>query len=394
LTNDQFKPKEFYRKLDSLIARIKKRVGTEEALSLVLEELVQEVGDALKIKSGRIYKLEKGSFYNLGGALGDATDSWPDRVDSNREFFNLLKKHKSYIFSDTEIPPWGNNSVAALIGEDDQFMIVFRLKEGWERETLEFSINVIQNILNFSRSASRFRADMKEAHEIQGSLLPRFDIEFPGYDIAAVSIPAESVGGDFYDYELLDEEVIAFSIGDASGHGLPAALLVRDVVTGLRMGIEKELKVSGVLKKLNKVIGRSRLSTRFISMFFGELEEAGTLVYVNAGHPPPILIKESTVERLTKGGGILGPMQNMSFGRGFAFIEPGDVLVMYTDGIFENQNLRGEIFGEERIMDYVRNNRHENSAKIIEGLLKSLYRFSGSDKPDDDTTLFIIKRFK
>ena len=83
--------------------------------------------------------------------------------------------------------------------------------------------------------------------------------------------------------------MLGVSIGDASGHGLPAALLVRDVVTGLRMGIEKELKVAHVFEKLNRVIHRSRLSSRFVSVFYGELEADGNLVYVNAGHQPPIL---------------------------------------------------------------------------------------------------------
>ena len=83
--------------------------------------------------------------------------------------------------------------------------------------------------------------------------------------------------------------MLGLSIGDASGHGLPAALLVRDVVTGMRMGIEKELKVAHVFEKLNRVIHRSRLSSRFVSVFYGELEADGNLVYVNAGHQPPIL---------------------------------------------------------------------------------------------------------
>lgn len=389
---EQFKPKEFYRKLDSLISRIKKRIGTEDALALVLEELVEEVGDDLKIKSGCVYRLDKGLFWHLGDPLGDSTESWPEKISVSEHFFGLLTEHKSYIFADTEIPPWGNESVAALIGEDEQFLIVFRLREGWERETLEFSINVIQNILNFSRSTSRFRADMEEARYIQGSLLPRRKADFTGFDIAARSVPAEQVGGDFYDYGVLDEEVLSFAIGDASGHGLPAALLVRDVVTGLRMGIEKEMKISGVVKKLNRVIGKSRLSTKFVSMFYGELEKAGTLVYVNAGHPPPILIKESREEKLTKGGGILGPLENANFERGFAFIDPGDILVMLTDGILESQDRTGSMFEENRVVDLVRRNRVKSSESMIELLFNEMYQFTGSGKVTDDTTLFIIKR--
>lgn len=388
----QFKPKEFYRKLDSLIVKIKKRVGTRDALALVLGELVEEVGEELKIKSGCIYKLRMGYFYRIGGALGDETDSWPEIIGRYEPFLKLISLHKSYIFIDNEVPPWGNNSVAALVGEDEQYLMVFRLKPDWERETLQFSINVIQNIINFSSSTSRFTADIQEAYEIQRSLLPRFKIEYPGYEIAARSVPAERVGGDFYDYGILEDDLLSFSIGDASGHGLPAALLVRDVVTGLRMGIEKEMKISEVVKKLNRVIGKSRLSTRFVSMFFAELEESGTLVYVNAGHPPPILIKDSKEEKLTRGGSILGPMENATFERGFAFMDPGDFLVMFSDGIFETMNADGEMFGEERIVNYFRENINKPVSSIVEGLFDYIYEFRNDDKLLDDATLFVIKR--
>jgi sigma-B regulation protein RsbU (phosphoserine phosphatase) len=392
MPDGQFKPKEFYRKLDSLIARIKKRVGTKDALALVLEELVEEVGDDLRIKSGCVYELRMGYFRRIGGALGDATDSWPEPISRYEPFLQPLSLHKSYIFVDTEVPPWGNNSVAALVGEDEQFLLVFRLKSDWERETLQFSINVLQNILNFSRSTSRFTADLQEAYEIQRSLLPRFKIDFGQFEIAARSVPAERVGGDFYDYGVLDEDVLSFAIGDASGHGLPAALLVRDVVTGLRMGIEKEMKISEVVKKLNRVIGKSRLSTRFVSMFFAELEENGTLVYVNAGHPPPIVIKNSTEERLTRGGSILGPMEDATFERGFAFMDPGDLLVMFSDGIFESTNEKDEMFGEERIVKYVRENMGESVKFIVNGMFGYLYEFINDDRLLDDATLFIIRR--
>ena len=124
---------------------------------------------------------------------------------------------------------------------------------------------------------------------IQQSLLVEEPPPFAGYDIAARSVPAEEVGGDFFDFLPFDDEMLGLAIGDASGHGLPAALLVRDVVTGLRMGIEKDLKIAHVFARLNRVIHRSNLSSRFVSVFYGELEANGNLVYVNAGHQPPLL---------------------------------------------------------------------------------------------------------
>src|SRR5207244_2120194 len=122
------------------------------------------------------------------------------------------------------------------------------------------------------------------------SLLPDEPPELRGCDIACRSVAAEEVGGDFYDFMAFGEEILMVAIGDASGHGLPAALLVRDVVTGLRMGIEKDLKMGYVFGKLNRVVNRSRLSSRFVSVFFGEIEPAGDMIFVNAGHEPPLLV--------------------------------------------------------------------------------------------------------
>ena len=196
----------------------------------------------------------------------------------------LVVQHKSYIFDGDAGAPWGANSVGVVIGEENQFLMAFRLESGWEREILELSLNSIRNTLNYIRTSRRVGAVFQEAQEIQKSLLPKSDPVFEGYDIAGRSLPAELVGGDLYDYLSYGEDVLGIAIGDASGHGLPAALLARDVLTGLRMGAEREFKISGLLAKLNRVINASTLSTRFISLVFGELERNGTFVYVNAGN--------------------------------------------------------------------------------------------------------------
>jgi sigma-B regulation protein RsbU (phosphoserine phosphatase) len=303
-----FEPKAFYRKLDSLLVRIGKSAGMREVVTLVLGELVGSFGTDLRIGSGCVYELRKKSFHLVEGPVGDAADGWPRTISVGAGAIGLLERHKNYIFCDTEVPPWGNNSVAVLVGDEERYLIVFRLLEGWVRETLEFSLNTIRSTVNYSRYTKRLRADVQEAAEIQASLLPEIDPDFAGYDIAGRFLPAERVGGDLYDYHHLGGSTFGIAIGDASGHGLPAALLARDVVTGLRMGLEKEMKITGVFDRLNRVINMSRLSTRFVSLFYGELERDGTLVYINAGHPAPLLFKRDTLLKLDVGVTILGPL--------------------------------------------------------------------------------------
>jgi hypothetical protein len=387
-----FHPKAFYRKLDSLLGRIEVGASTEELVSLVLEELVGSFGSDLGIRCGCLYRRRIGYFGLLKGPVGDCETGAPATVYLDSEAMRLLAQHKNYIFTDTIIPPWGNNSVAVLAGVDDEYLLVFMLAEEWVRETLEFSLNTIRSTLNYSRSTSRLRADLEEADEIQRSLLPVEDPSFEGYDISGRSVPAEIVGGDLFDYQYLADRILGLAIGDASGHGLPAALVARDVVTGLRMGMEHELKISGVIHKLNRVINRSRLSTKFISLVYGELERNGTFVYVNAGHPPPLLIRKDSVEPLATGGTILGPIKDTIFKRGFAFIHPGDMLVLFTDGIIERMDADGAMFGEERLVEFVRKNGGKGSSEIVDRLFKHLEGFGGREKWRDDATLILLKR--
>jgi sigma-B regulation protein RsbU (phosphoserine phosphatase) len=131
------------------------------------------------------------------------------------------------------------------------------------------------------------------------------------------------------------------------------------VVTGLRMGLERELKIAHVFTKLNRVIHRSTLSSRFVSVFYAELERNGNLIYVNAGHQPPLLFdtgKDRVIE-LTTGGTVIGPLPEVRFHRGMAYLRPGDLLVMCTDGILERRAPDGTFFGEERLREVVRQKR-------------------------------------
>jgi sigma-B regulation protein RsbU (phosphoserine phosphatase) len=239
----------------------------------------------------------------------------------------------------------------------------------------------------------RLQGGLREAAEIQASLLPDAAPSFPPFEMAHRSHPAEEVGGDFFDYRtVLSEEILGIAIGDASGHGLPAALLVRDVVIGLRMGLEKDLRIASVFQRLNRVIHESTLSSKFISVFYAELEKDGTLTYVNAGHPSPLLVSVTTVERLSVGGTVIGPLPEVRFKRGLAVLSPEACLVMCTDGILERPNAADEFYGENRLIETVRRNLNRPAADILGAVFKECESF-GEHRPfDDDATLVVVKR--
>jgi sigma-B regulation protein RsbU (phosphoserine phosphatase) len=164
------------------------------------------------------------------------------------------------------------------------------------------------------------------------------------------------------------------------------------------MGIEKELKVAHVFEKLNRVIHRSRLSSRFVSVFYGELEADGNLVYVNAGHQPPILFfKEQRPDRpcemeLSIGGTVIGPLPEARFRRGFARVHPGDVLLMLTDGIFERHDKAGEFFGVDRVRAIVRELQDRPAQAILDRLFEAAFAWGEGRPWEDDATIVVVKR--
>jgi len=232
----------------------------------------------------------------------------------------------------------------------------------------------------------------EQARTIQLSLLPRGRREFAGFDVFAASTPAHSVGGDLYDYFGVDDETLGFAVADASGHGLPAALQARDVATGLRMGVERDLKIAIMVKRLNRVIHQSGLSSRFISMFFGELERNGNLSYINAGHPPPLLLDTRGLRELSVGGMVLGPDPEATYKLGFEHVDRGASLIAYTDGVIEREDAAGDDFGRERLGQWLRATDRLPAEDAVGDLMQRLADFGGGRPFEDDVTVMIVRR--
>jgi sigma-B regulation protein RsbU (phosphoserine phosphatase) len=201
------------------------------------------------------------------------------------------------------------------------------------------------------------------------------------------------VGGDFFDFSIFCDEVFSVAVGDASGHGLPAALLVRDVVTGLRMGVEKEMKMAEAMQKLNRVIHRSTLSARFVSLFYGEIESNCNLFYVNAGHPPPLLVHGTQVTQLKATGMILGALSEISLQRAFTCFKPGSVLVIYSDGLLERLSNQDEEFGLPRLTELIVQHQQKSAQEIVDVIYQTVFTFGSEAKWQDDFTAVVIKKY-
>ena len=389
--------KEYYRKLDAFLSEIY-QVSEGNVLSTVLEEVVTDLGQDLRIKNGRLYELQDEKYVLIRTTNLESVPEKQKELTVFDPAVSLLLCHGCYIFSNFEdesnlqIKFSGTLVGFSLQREEESWLLVFEVEDGWDREEIEFSFNTIKKVLNARIASEHFTSSLNQAKLIQRSLLPKNAPKINGFDIFGKSISTEIVGGDMYDYMMFNDGHFGIAIGDASGHGLPSALLVRDVVTGLRMGLEKEMKITPVLEKLNRVIHRSTLSTSFTSLFYGEVETNGDIVYTNAGHPPPILVNGDDFELLERGGTILGPLPNVKLQRGFAYLNPGSFLVLFSDGLIERQNLSGEHFEISRLIEMVVKNQKLSAQELVEQIIDAAYIFGNQSKWKDDLTVVVVKR--
>lgn len=271
-------------------------------------------------------------------------------------------------------------------------LFAFRFAQGSQRDVAELFLATTSSILTLRLGEHRLGATLREAAEIQAGLLPERVPEFQGFELAAVSRPAEEVGGDWYDFLPLGEGLLGLAIGDASGHGLPAALMARDVVVGLRMGIEREFTAEHALVKLNRVLHRSTLSSRFTSLVYGELEDNGSFFYYNAGHDAPLLVHAGQCQSLRTGGTVLGPLSEARFRRNFAHLDHGALLVLHTDGLTERRARSGELFGLRRLEALLLAHHAEPLERLVARVLAALDEFGAGVPERDDETLVLVRR--
>lgn len=394
-------PKIFYRKLDELLRKIGKEKSGKKFLSTIMAEVENSFGEDLHISNGRLYK-EQGETFTLIAPLDRIKPKQGHRLSAASEAVQRLLKFGSYIFDDPTIgADFGIDgqkeyaipaAFTVVRNPDRHWLFIFELKSGWVREEIEFCLNAVRSALNFRLFSDAIKSDLQQAATIQQSLLPANPPLVRGYEMAGRSQPAELVGGDLYDYIPFDDDMFGIAVGDASGHGLPAALLVRDVVTGLRMGLEKEMKMVETLKKLNRVIHRSTYSSRFVSLFYAEVESNGNVIYANAGHPAPLLVHGEHVLELKASGIIIGALPEIALHRGYAFFEPGAVLLMYSDGIFERQGADGQQFSIARLKELAKAHQAKSAPEILEIIFNAVYEYGEGASWEDDATLVVVKR--
>jgi sigma-B regulation protein RsbU (phosphoserine phosphatase) len=227
---------------------------------------------------------------------------------------------------------------------------------------------------------------------IQERLLPRSDPVVPGFEVAGMNLPSQMISGDYFDYIELPHGHLGIAVADVSGKGLPAALLAASLQGTLRSHVENLYSISTIMERANNSLARSTASETFATLFYGVLDPAGGLTYVNAGHNPPLLLRrDGAVENLTKGGTVLGMFPGTKYEQGTADLDPDDYLVVFTDGLTEAQ--RGdELFGERRVLETARRAAGAPARVMASLLITEADSFAGRGTPTDDMTVVVARR--
>jgi sigma-B regulation protein RsbU (phosphoserine phosphatase) len=280
---------------------------------------------------------------------------------------------------------------------DEAYILAFNVAPGHHRDDILFSLGILRHSINQKIHRDRIQGIFEEARKIQASILPRRAPAYGDFELAGRSVPVDSVGGDFFDYIPVTDKILGLTIADVSGHGLPAALQVRDIYMGLRMGLARDFKIVRTVERMNRIIHKSTLTSRFVSMFYGELEPNGVFIYVNAGHPPPFhLAANGGLTWLEAGGPVLGPLAEASYERGFVIMKPGDLLVFYTDGIIETGGAAQpgaprEEFGAERLVEAAREAQGKSAQAVVESVFAAVEQWSGGAPAADDRTVMVVR---
>ncbi len=239
--------------------------------------------------------------------------------------------------------------------------------------------------------------ELEQAAEIQQRLLPAYAPQVPGVDLAGYNAPCRTVGGDYYDFLTYPDGRVAMLVGDVAGKGMPAALLMSSLQARAQVLFDDPVDLAPLVTRLNRIIASNCPSNRFISFFIAVLDpKSGQMTYVNAGHNPPLVARSSgEVERLEGTGLILGILPAAKFEQRTSTLDPGDVLVLFSDGVTEACRPDvDEEFGEDRLADALARLKDLPARAIVESINQQLQEFTAGAPPADDITLVIAKRLQ
>jgi sigma-B regulation protein RsbU (phosphoserine phosphatase) len=314
-------------------------------------------------------------------------------TEKKSSLFSLLSKLEVFLV----VPMSSQDELVGFIGLSRK---TTRFRYSYEDITLlgvlaNQMIIAINNARLYQESLEkqRLEEELVLARQIQVGLLPKVCPKGELFEFSAFTQPARQVGGDYYDFLISEDGRVGVAIADATGKGIPAAMLISLVHASLRAEVKNRLCPSRVMANINQLIFSSTSSERFATMFYGELDPQGRkLIYCNAGHNYPVVIhQDGRAEFLDTGGMLLGAFQEALYERGEVLLQRNDTIFFYSDGLTENFNDEGEEFGDKRLLDLLLRNRFLDPEGLKEKVIEEATNFTGGVPPYDDFTIVVLK---
>lgn len=266
----------------------------------------------------------------------------------------------------------------------------------------------LEELIQVAKEKERLQSEIEIAREVQSQLYPKKAPSVRSLRITAVCKPARMVSGDYFDYECVRDDKVAIAIGDVAGKGISAALLMATLQSSLRTDLRNSLElavaagngqrvktistaqlVSHLNEHLHAYTSPEKYATFYLALYD---ESSGELRYTNAGHLPPILVRNGNAVRLNVDGTVVGAFAFTQYEESRMLMERGDLLVCFTDGVTEPENEYGEMFGDERLMELVTKNAHRSEDQIVETVIQAVEQWTGSPELQDDMTLLLARR--
>jgi len=405
----------------SILNDIATAVGSASSLEHIIELIVHKCIKHLKVEQATITLLdarrEQAPFRTIIRGADTSSEILPYRLDAELTGW-MLKNQKPLIVNDLKSDARFQMkdrdagllrsvlSVPLLLkGRMIGLLNVFnkRTEEGFSETDGRLlgiiatqSAQVIEHARLFAeeQALKLMQEEMKLAYGIQMDLLPKESPCFPGYDIAGISIPAKTVGGDYFDFIHLNDEAMALCLGDVSGKGMPAALLMATLQATLRGQIMIDPSPKSCITRSNSLMYKSTDAEKFATLFYGILNR-GTheFTYANAGHNYPLFLKPGAKPlRLETGGLVLGCLEDFSYAEDTLRFDPGDSLLVYSDGITESINADDEEFGEPRLTGLFNECASDGARQVIDRIVTAVRTHAGESSQMDDMTLLVVKR--
>ena len=255
----------------------------------------------------------------------------------------------------------------------------------------------VNDMVDSLKEKDRLGTELSLATDIQAHMLPSIFPAFPEhneFDIYATMDPAKEVGGDFYDFFMLDDQHLAIVIADVSGKGVPAALFMVIAKTLIKNHAQSGLSPAEVFTRVNQMLCEGNEAGLFVTAWMGELElTTGKLTFVNAGHNPPLIrLADGGYKYLkSRAGFVLAGIDAMRYKQNELYMQPGDRLFLYTDGITEATDTKEELYGEDRLSDYLNAHSNDSVRDVLKGLREDIDSFVGEAEQFDDMTMLILE---